>query len=299
MTCLLHMSALASDPDSESVWARTKAEVSYCRAARVYALRRTASLSEGRGCGASCGPWRHSAAARGRVRPGGSAHEQVRGHAPAPPAAAARGRGRRAPPAHLCERPRARRVQDCHGAPTSVHSCMGATCYSPPVPVCIRAVRRPGGHARPDVRPRRAGGVHVPRGARGRGEGDEDGRSRAGSRELHEPVCALALPLLQLVEYVFEQMRALQPEVANVSPGSADVLGRAIDCLPNPLVTRDFFRRMQADNVLDPLAPTKRLHDLGIEATSLEMPAHSWLHRHRTGSHFLDIAESRRGVFTG
>ena len=38
------------------------------------------------------------------------------------------------------------------------------------------------------------------------------------------------------------------------------------------------------------VAPTKRLHDLGIEATSMEMPGFSFLHRHRQGSHFVDIA---------
>jgi hypothetical protein len=74
-------------------------------------------------------------------------------------------------------------------------------------------------------------------------------------------------------------MRALQPEVANVSPAVAKAIGRAIEVLPNPLLTSDLFLRMQSDCVLDELAPTKRLHDLGIEATSLEMPGHSWLHR--------------------
>lgn len=102
----------------------------------------------------------------------------------------------------------------------------------------------------------------------------------------------------EVVEYVFESMRALQPEVANVSPRVADALGFAIEQLPNPLLTRDLFLRMQSDCVLDELAPTKRLHDLGIEATSLEMPGHTWLHRHRTGSHFLDMAEAKRGVFS-
>ena len=37
------------------------------------------------------------------------------------------------------------------------------------------------------------------------------------------------------------------------------------------------------------MAPTKRLHDLGIEATSMEMPGFTFLHRYRTGSHFLDL----------
>ena len=41
---------------------------------------------------------------------------------------------------------------------------------------------------------------------------------------------------------------------------------------------------MQADVVLDDLAPTKRLHDLGLEATSLEMPGFTYLHRYRQGN---------------
>lgn len=40
---------------------------------------------------------------------------------------------------------------------------------------------------------------------------------------------------------------------------------------------------LQADNVLDQLAPTKRLHDLGLEATSMELPGFSFLHRFRQG----------------
>ena len=98
----------------------------------------------------------------------------------------------------------------------------------------------------------------------------------------------------EVVEYVFESIRADRPEVANVSPAVADAIGRVYGLMPqwirNPLVTRDTFLRMQADVVLDDLAPTKRLHDLGIEATSMEMPGFSFLHRHRQGSHFVDIA---------
>lgn len=98
----------------------------------------------------------------------------------------------------------------------------------------------------------------------------------------------------EVVEYVFESIRADKPEVANVSPAVADAIGRAFGLMPqwirDPLVTRDTFLRMQSDVVLDDLAPTKRLHDLGIEATSMEMPGFSFLHRHRSGSHFVDIA---------
>ena len=46
----------------------------------------------------------------------------------------------------------------------------------------------------------------------------------------------------------------------------------------------------QSDVVLDETAPTKRLHDLGIEATSMEMPGFNFLHRYRSGSHFVEIS---------
>lgn len=94
---------------------------------------------------------------------------------------------------------------------------------------------------------------------------------------------------MQVVEYVFETIRASRPEVANISPAVADAVGYGIGLLPNPIVTRDRFLRMQSDVVLDDMAPTKRLHDLGIEATSMDSPGFTFLHRYRTGSHFLDI----------
>jgi hypothetical protein len=47
----------------------------------------------------------------------------------------------------------------------------------------------------------------------------------------------------------------------------------------------------QSDVVLDDMAPTKRLHDLGLEATSMEQPGFTFLHRFRSGSHFLDLAK--------
>ena len=54
----------------------------------------------------------------------------------------------------------------------------------------------------------------------------------------------------------------------------------------SPLLT---LSRTQTDVVLDETAPTKRLHDLGIEATSMEMPGFNFLHRYRSGSHFVEI----------
>ena len=101
---------------------------------------------------------------------------------------------------------------------------------------------------------------------------------------------------LQLVEYVFESIRAEQPEVVNLSPAVADALGTALGMLPNPLIDADRLLRFQSDVVLDDMSPTKRLHDLGIEATSMEMPGFSFLHRYRKGSHFVDLAAKNRGV---
>ena len=40
---------------------------------------------------------------------------------------------------------------------------------------------------------------------------------------------------------------------------------------------------LQSDVVLDDMAPTMRLHDLGLEATSMELPGFSYLHRFRQG----------------
>lgn len=44
---------------------------------------------------------------------------------------------------------------------------------------------------------------------------------------------------------MFEQVQAPFPEVANVSPAVADAIGRVVEVLPSPLVTRDRFLRMQ------------------------------------------------------
>jgi NADH dehydrogenase len=93
----------------------------------------------------------------------------------------------------------------------------------------------------------------------------------------------------EIIEYVFETIRATRPEVLNLSPALADAFGGAVNLLPNPLLTKDRFRRMQSDVVLDDMAPTKRLADLGVEPTSMETPGFTWLQRFRTGSHFYDM----------
>lgn len=49
----------------------------------------------------------------------------------------------------------------------------------------------------------------------------------------------------EVVEYVFEAIRAETPEVLSLTPAQADVLGRAIGVLPFPLIERDRFLRFQ------------------------------------------------------
>ena len=100
----------------------------------------------------------------------------------------------------------------------------------------------------------------------------------------------------EIVEYVFESIRADSPEVINVSPSTAAMMGNAIGVLPSPLITADRFLRFQSDVVLDELSPSLRLHDLGIEATSMEMPGFNFLHMYRTGSHFVDLPGRKKEV---
>jgi len=98
----------------------------------------------------------------------------------------------------------------------------------------------------------------------------------------------------ELVEYVFEVIRAVEPGVLNITPAMADILGTALRVMPfGPIIDKDKLRRWQTDNVLDDASATRRLHDLRIEATSLEKPGFNWLHQYRTGSHWLDIKEER------
>mmetsp|Transcript_142091 Transcript_142091/g.345215 ORF Transcript_142091/g.345215 Transcript_142091/m.345215 type:complete len:389 (+) Transcript_142091:119-1285(+) len=95
----------------------------------------------------------------------------------------------------------------------------------------------------------------------------------------------------EIVEHVFETVRAIEPHVANISPAVADAVGRAFQLFPNPLLSADRLRRMCIDNTLDEAAATKRLHDLEIEATSMETPGFNFLWRFRSGGHFLDVHE--------
>lgn len=98
----------------------------------------------------------------------------------------------------------------------------------------------------------------------------------------------------EIVEYVYEIIRAVNPSVFNITPVMADALGHAMRVMPGgPVVNKDKLQRWQTDNIIDEMAATKRLHDLSIEATSMESPGFNWLHAFRSGSHHLDIKEER------
>ena len=53
------------------------------------------------------------------------------------------------------------------------------------------------------------------------------------------PQSAHVLANLQIVEYVFETVRAVNHDVANVSPVFAEAVGKALSMLPNPMFTED------------------------------------------------------------
>lgn len=97
---------------------------------------------------------------------------------------------------------------------------------------------------------------------------------------------------LEVIEYVLETIRAIEPTVANLPLGVAELAAEAVGTLPNPIIGRDRVLRFSEDNVLDPAAATKRLHDLEIPATSMEFPSFNFLWRFRTGGHFLDVMEA-------
>lgn len=98
----------------------------------------------------------------------------------------------------------------------------------------------------------------------------------------------------EVVEYVFETIQAIEPRVVNLRPAIADIVGNTLGLFPTTPLSQDKLQRWQTDNVLDSNAASKRLHDLGIAATSMEMPGFTWLHQFRPGSYFIDIRDQQR-----
>lgn len=93
----------------------------------------------------------------------------------------------------------------------------------------------------------------------------------------------------ELAEFVFEASGTQAPSVMNISPTVADVIGKVVGVWPEPPLCADRMTRMGIDNVLNVAAPTKRLADLGIEATSMELPGLQFLSVEKHGDHFLEM----------
>ena len=101
----------------------------------------------------------------------------------------------------------------------------------------------------------------------------------------------LPYPLIERDRFLRFQVRpfAACPSLAclfapPLLPSGSSLLPLQLPCTPPPCCAP------QADVVLDETAPTKRLHDLDVEATSMEMPGFNFLHRYRSGSHFVEMS---------
>ena len=91
----------------------------------------------------------------------------------------------------------------------------------------------------------------------------------------------------EVVEFVFDAVRARFPFVVDIPPLVADAIGYTFQGLPTPPITRDRFLRMQTDCVLDTSAATKRLADVGVHATTLEQVGPHCLKAHQEQDHIF------------
>lgn len=62
----------------------------------------------------------------------------------------------------------------------------------------------------------------------------------------------------QVIEYVFEKIRALNPAVMNISPAIADIIGEGIGIFPRPIINRDRVRRLASCHAHAILTPPPR-----------------------------------------
>ena len=105
----------------------------------------------------------------------------------------------------------------------------------------------------------------------------------------------LPYPLIERDRFLRFQVRARAAAAAAADGAARPAPGNEPPPAPHAHHTTLFHTRVpatlsQADVVLDETAPTLRLHDLGIEATSMEMPGFNFLHRYRSGSHFVEMS---------
>jgi len=90
----------------------------------------------------------------------------------------------------------------------------------------------------------------------------------------------------EIAEFVFEATGNKDPSVVNVNSTLADLFGAVLGVFPDSTLCRDRFLRMQIDNVLNVNSATKRLADLELEATSMELPGFQFLAVDKRGDNF-------------
>ena len=111
----------------------------------------------------------------------------------------------------------------------------------------------------------------------------------------------------ELAEYVIEQINRPNTQFVDLPLKYAQIVGRAVELLPNPLVTRDLFNLMTEDQVgklhngahlkvercnrrhlFSADASKPGLAALGLSPASFESKAFNFLYKYRSGGHFVD-----------
>lgn len=90
----------------------------------------------------------------------------------------------------------------------------------------------------------------------------------------------------ELAEYVVEQIHRPNTQFVDLPLQYAQILGRVVELLPNPVVTKDLFNLLMEDQVADPSQPG--LAALGLTSAALESKAFNFLYKYRSGGHFVD-----------
>jgi len=98
----------------------------------------------------------------------------------------------------------------------------------------------------------------------------------------------------EVAEFVAD-ITTLHPRLVNLPVSIARKIGKAVGFFPYPVITEDEVIHAATDIV--PPSPEQleaenigTLHDLGIEPTSMERAAFSYLHRFRPGGHFTIVS---------
>jgi uncharacterized protein YbjT (DUF2867 family) len=79
------------------------------------------------------------------------------------------------------------------------------------------------------------------------------------------------------------------PQYREVPQMVARGLGAFVEMFPNPPTSMDEVVCRSEDTVLDPATNNLLLQDLGVEPTFINDIAFEYMHRYRTGGHFVEL----------